>query len=608
MVRTKAASALTALFLAGPLFAQAHRPLAIAQSRFTVAAGGRIALDAPPETVAFMRSAKTRTALAVNRSFAVAPELKGGRVMLAVPLTTEPGEYDVAVQFGNPRGEERAATIHLTVTPIVQPDATSAVLPVVLLDGLQLAIDGSCPIAADSTGTFGNLQTYLAAAPNNVPNIYFFENCTECPKCSIEKLGADLATFLNGLAAPQVDVVAHSMGGLVVRSYLAGKSATPGVFDPPTTPKIRKAVFLATPHFGSPLADLVSTDAFLSTLYGGDAQIMEMQRASQFQWDLATWNQFGDDLRGVDAVTAIGNAGASQQGDGVVDVTSASLEFAAAGRTRVIPYCHISSTDVDGLAGALTGCKHGRYRLHRQHSAPFVPNRVFFPLGHHCLAERWEQHRAGRHVVPLRRYDGGPGERLRPVCAGAAHGNLGKHESLRRRDLRGTLLQRFCTRRERELFAGRFRLEPGDLRPAHREGWILFHLPLQDFPLHRFRGTAAIRIGKSGGIGRQRLHCGYRIRGAAMFLLRRHRVRKSIAGGELERYRDYRHAARQLYGLRDDRRYHRNRVGYNQHHGGAQLRLSQRDDRGRNQFRFGSSRAAGSGRTRIDLRHRTRPS
>jgi uncharacterized protein (TIGR03437 family) len=146
------------------------------------------------------------------------------------------------------------------------------------------------------------------------------------------------------------------MGGLIVRAYLTGKSATSGVFAPPASPKIRKAIFLATPHFGSPLADEVPTNAFLSALYGTDLQIMEMQRASQFQWDLATWNQFGDDLRGLDAVSAVGNAGPSQQSDGVVDVTSASLEFAAPGRTRVIPYCHIASTDLGGLAGALTGC------------------------------------------------------------------------------------------------------------------------------------------------------------------------------------------------------------------------------------------------------------
>ena len=138
---------------------------------------------------------------------------------------------------------------------------------------------------------------------------------------------ADLGTFLNTLGAPQVDVVAHSMGGLIVRAYLAGQQASTGVFNPPATPIIRKAVFLATPHFGSFLLD----SALAEALFGTGTQATEMKPASQFLWDLATWNQFGDDLRGVDAVAVIGNAGPSQQSDGVVGLTSGSLDFAGPG-------------------------------------------------------------------------------------------------------------------------------------------------------------------------------------------------------------------------------------------------------------------------------------
>jgi len=353
--RNRNASGVLVCLAAGGLFGQVRHPLTLQHSQYTVVAGGSIAIDAAPETLAFMRSTKTRTALAAGRNFPVARELNGSRVMIGVPLNTEPGDYSVDLSFTSAQ-EERTATIRITVAPFATPETSSAAPPVVLLDGLQLSLDGSCPIPQDSTGTFGNLQAYLQAAPNNVPNVYFFENCTECPECSIEQLGAELATFLNGLPAPEVDVIAHSMGGLIVRSYLAGKSATSGVFNPPPTQKIRKAMFLATPHFGSPLADELTTNALLATLYGTDVQIMEMERASQFEWDLATWNQFGDDLRGVDAVSAIGNAGTNGTSDGVVLLTSASLDFAIPGRTRVVPYCHIPGTDVDGLAGALTGC------------------------------------------------------------------------------------------------------------------------------------------------------------------------------------------------------------------------------------------------------------
>ncbi|HEX3743529.1 MAG TPA: IPT/TIG domain-containing protein [Bryobacteraceae bacterium] len=353
--KSACAAAVLALSMAAAAHAQ-HRLLIFPQLDYTVSAGGSVALDASPDTLAFIRSARTRSARSAGGPFALAPELNGSRAMLGVPLSTAPGDYTVSLSVMSPRLEQRTATVRVTVKPFAQPDTTSAVPPVVLLDGLQLSLDGSCPIPQDSTGTFGNLQAYLQAAPNHVPTVYFFENCTECPQCSIERLGAQLATFLNSLPVPQVDVVAHSMGGLIVRSYLSGKQSAMGSFRPPPTVKIRKAVFLATPHFGSPLADEVNTNVLFSDLYGNDPQIQEMERGSQFEWDLATWNQFGDDLRGVDAVAAIGNAGPMQQSDGVVDLTSGSLDFVLPGRTRVVPYCHISSTDVGGLAGALTGC------------------------------------------------------------------------------------------------------------------------------------------------------------------------------------------------------------------------------------------------------------
>ena len=338
--------------LAAVLCAQVRRPLVVNQSRYTVAAGQRLAIDAPSETLAFMKSAKTRTARAPNRTFPVAPDVPGDQVLLGVPLTTEPGDYTVAVSFTNDAGEERGATFQLTVEPFPAPAAASAVPPVVLLDGFQVALTSSCPMSSDSTGTFDNLASYLQGSPNNVPTVYFFENCTECPNCSIEQLGADLGTFLNSLPAPQVDVVAHSMGGLIVRSYLAGKQVTSGAFSPPAKQKIRKAVFLGTPHFGSFQAD----SALAEVLLGGAIQAGEMKRASQFLWDLATWNQFGDDLRGVDAVAVIGNAGPSGLSDGVVGLSSASLDFARPARTRVIDACHISPDSVDGLAGIFLSC------------------------------------------------------------------------------------------------------------------------------------------------------------------------------------------------------------------------------------------------------------
>jgi uncharacterized protein (TIGR03437 family) len=326
-------------------------------------AGERIPIEASSETVAFMLSAKTRVARASDRTFPVAPSLSGGQVLMGIPLTTPPGEYPVVISATSASGEERTAAVSVTVDalPTVPTNATTP--PVVLLDGWQGAsATSSCPIATDSTGTFGNLASYLTGSPNLAPVVYFFENCTECPNCSIEQLGTDLGTFLNsiqysnGTPVPQFDVIVHSMGGLIVRSYLSGKQEASGAFSPPSVPKIRKAVFIATPHFGSFQAD----SPLAAALFAAGTQTNEMKRGSQFIWDLATWNQFADDLRGTDALAVIGNAGPlgnlSGASDGVVGLTSASLDFARPGRTRTVDYCHVSGSTAGGLAGILLGC------------------------------------------------------------------------------------------------------------------------------------------------------------------------------------------------------------------------------------------------------------
>ena len=217
--------------------------------------------------------------------------------------------------------------------------------PVVFLNGYQ-------PSCSDSSfsSTFGNADQVLQAS--QIASV-FFDNCTVTSTTSgrptIEALGAAFGTFLRGLrytdgtAVTEVDVVVHSMGGLILRCYLAGKSDdTPSVYAPPANTGVRKAVFLATPHFGTALAGLLGTDV----------QTQEMALGSQFLFDLNTWNEGLDDLRGVDAIAVAGTGGTGAESgtvaygggldDGVVTLNSASLGFLRPGRTRLVPACHAS--------------------------------------------------------------------------------------------------------------------------------------------------------------------------------------------------------------------------------------------------------------------------
>ena len=215
--------------------------------------------------------------------------------------------------------------------------------PVVFLNGYQQDCNGS-----SFTATFGIADQVLAA---NGQSSLFFNNCSIAGRPLFEELGQAFGSFLAGLRfddgspVDSVDVVAHSMGGLIVRSYLSGKR-TDGTFAPPPETKIRKAVFLSTPHFGSGLG----------LLLGMDRQAIQLGSGNRSLFDLATWNQGTDDLRGIDAVAFAGNGGTGRAvepgfDDGVVAVSSASIGFYMTGRTRVLPYCHIEGGGLITLVG-----------------------------------------------------------------------------------------------------------------------------------------------------------------------------------------------------------------------------------------------------------------
>ncbi len=328
------------------------RPLTVYQTRYRLRAGESTKVDVAPETLDFLLHAKTRhveIAGKDERGIVVGPNRARDQILVAVSLAMKPGEYTLALSATTEAGERRDATLSITVDALTLVPANATQPPVILLNGWQ----GSTCSPSPASETFGNLADYLTEN-DGVPVVYWFDNCTVCPTCLIETLGSDLAQAIgsikydNGAPVLQVDLIAHSMGGLIVRSYLSGKQIPQGVFNPPNNPNVRKAIFIATPHLGSYQAG-VANDLFL-----GNPQTDEMALGSQFLFDLATWNQFGDDLRGTDALAIVGDAVLGSKGDGIVSSTSASLRFAEPDvRTRIVDYCHMTFSLAEAV---LTGC------------------------------------------------------------------------------------------------------------------------------------------------------------------------------------------------------------------------------------------------------------
>ncbi|MEZ5366131.1 MAG: hypothetical protein R2748_28295 [Bryobacterales bacterium] len=220
--------------------------------------------------------------------------------------------------------------IALLILLVLGTAAAQTLPPVILVNGFDLnaAFTGNCELEPDSTGTFGRLQELLEADGRRV---IFFDNC-RFGAPAIETLGQELGRTIADLGEP-VDIIGFSLGGLVVRAYLSGKQPdADAAFVPPADTLVHKAILVATPHFGSPLAQ------FAPSGFQGP----QMRQGSRFTWELARWAQGQDDLRETDLIAVVGDGGRGRAGDGVVGLASGSLSSFGIDpeRTRVIEACH----------------------------------------------------------------------------------------------------------------------------------------------------------------------------------------------------------------------------------------------------------------------------
>ena len=337
------------------------QPLRLNQARVSLVAGSsaRVLFTEPPGLGQLKITSRRLTASAPNAyPVSVGVTADGTGLFIAVPPSMPAGKYTVEVtaasdtalggvaavgaapplQGATSEAFVRSATLEVVVDPL-PPLPQSDKPPVIFVNGFSFGalFTGECELSENTTGTFGRLEEFLVADGSTV---IFFDNC-RFGTPPIEVLGDELGNVIealrldDGSPVPEVDIVAFSMGALVVRSYLAGKQQVPGQFIPPADPKVRKAVLVAGEHFGTPLANSVNQGEQLPALSVG----------SQFTWDLATWHQGIDDLREVDAIAVAGNGTSNRLSDGVAPVASAALApavffGATTERTRVLPLCH----------------------------------------------------------------------------------------------------------------------------------------------------------------------------------------------------------------------------------------------------------------------------
>jgi YVTN family beta-propeller protein len=163
---------------------------------------------------------------------------------------------------------------------------------------------------SDPTTAFGEMKPLLSGTANL--DVFTFDYSADTKLTHglpIERIAANLASFIAGLTANQgidrVDVVAHSMGGLVTRAYIADMAIQNGVLVP-YAGNIRKLVTIGTPNYGVPPRLATNFDSLQNR------EVQEMLFSSDFtlrlnkNWEELVSSGFTPRMSSKDILTIIG--------------------------------------------------------------------------------------------------------------------------------------------------------------------------------------------------------------------------------------------------------------------------------------------------------------
>ncbi len=182
----------------------------------------------------------------------------------------------------------------------------------------------------------------------------------------IEGIGMQFGLYIRSWCidykCPKLNVVSHSMGGLVVRSAMAEM----GPVDPDHRESrisivdyqghIKRLLTLGTPHYGSPLAELRSIliDYFFD-IPTDDVDYLrdEMEPGSRFVWDLRLYTEDNEaEIRDSEIITVVGTSCIIQPfsypSDCVVEnISAAWKDWVGNSNIRVVDESHGGLKDID---------------------------------------------------------------------------------------------------------------------------------------------------------------------------------------------------------------------------------------------------------------------
>lgn len=221
----------------------------------------------------------------------------------------------------------------------------SVPVPVVLVHGI-----------GGSPASFGDMPQFLTEAGLTVAPPFDYSMFTgRTSAVTIEELATFLGDHIVNTVLPaypgasQVDVVAHSMGGLIARAWMASIAEPPGLV--PYTGKVRRLILVGTPNYGAEAALLGRAERALRL---PAVQIEEMKFGSSFILRLHdAWEEFlaqsSLKIPSENMLFIVGSEGNNlffpcNACDGVVEMASAVLPLITS-PVRYVPYRH---GDFDG--------------------------------------------------------------------------------------------------------------------------------------------------------------------------------------------------------------------------------------------------------------------
>jgi pimeloyl-ACP methyl ester carboxylesterase len=234
-------------------------------------------------------------------------------------------------------------------------------VPVVLVHGI-----------CGDPGSFGSMADLLTSAGVTVaPPFNYGLLSGNLSDVRIEELATLFAGHIRDVlantGANQVDVVAHSMGGLIVRAWMAGLVTVPVPYEG----QIRRLISVGTPNYG--IRFLFARTRITCSV----AQAEQLTFGSEFLWELHDqWQSFRDssqhrlpseNLLFIAGTQSTGRLECNGEGcnDGGVEIASAILPDTLNERVRYVPYKHSSGLLPRGVPALVeaTDSEHHVFRL-----------------------------------------------------------------------------------------------------------------------------------------------------------------------------------------------------------------------------------------------------